>query len=105
MATVLVDAENVRRSLWPNIPKGESGHPLEHKFTKSIPSSQCITCHVHNGNGFINTYLGYMWWDEQTDGEFIYPKQQHNPTPAELDKAGKFKAWKPRHLSCPTKSK
>ncbi|MDT5158233.1 MAG: hypothetical protein QOH51_2590 [Acidobacteriota bacterium] len=74
----------------PNIPKGEQGHPLEHKFTKSIPSSQCITCHVHNGNGFINTYLGYMWWDEQTDGEFLYPKQQHNPTPEELDKAGRF---------------
>jgi hypothetical protein len=74
----------------PNIPKGESGHPLEHKFTKSIPSSQCITCHVHNGNGFINTYLGYMWWDEQTDGEFLYPKKQHNPTPEELDRAGRF---------------
>jgi hypothetical protein len=74
----------------PNIPKNDGGHPLEHKFTKSIPSSQCITCHVHNGNGFINTYLGYMWWDEQTDGEFIYPKEQHNPTPEELDKAGLF---------------
>lgn len=74
----------------PNISKSENGHPLEHKFTKSIPSSQCITCHVHNGNGFINTYLGYMWWDEQTDGEFIYPKEQHNPTPEELDEAGRF---------------
>ncbi len=74
----------------PNIPKGESGHPLEHKFTKSIPSSQCITCHVHNGNGFINTYLGYMWWDEETDGEFLYPKKQHNPTPEELDRKGRF---------------
>ena len=74
----------------PTIPKGEKGHPIEHKFTKSIPSSQCITCHVHNGNGFINTYLGYMWWDEQTDGEFLYPKQQKNPSPEELDKAGMF---------------
>jgi LVIVD repeat len=74
----------------PNIPKNESGHPLQHKFTKSIPSSQCITCHVHNGNGFINTYLGYMWWDEQSDGEFLYPKRQKNPTPEELDKAGRF---------------
>jgi hypothetical protein len=74
----------------PNIPKGEKGHPIEHKFTKSIPSSQCITCHVHNGNGFINTYLGYMWWDEQTDGEFLYPKKQKNPSPEELDKAGQF---------------
>jgi hypothetical protein len=74
----------------PNIPKNEPGHPLEHKFTKSIPSSQCITCHVHNGNGFINTYLGYMWWDEETDGELLYPKQQHNPTPEEIDRAGRF---------------
>ncbi|HEV7889678.1 MAG TPA: hypothetical protein VGP08_03520 [Pyrinomonadaceae bacterium] len=74
----------------PNIPKDERGHPLEHRFTKSIPSSQCITCHVHNGNGFVNTYLGYMWWDEQTDGEFLYPKSQKSPTPEELDRAGRF---------------
>lgn len=74
----------------PTIPKNESGHPLNHKFTNAIPSSQCITCHVHNGNGFLNTYLGYMWWDEQTDGEFLYPKKQHNPTPEELDQSGRF---------------
>ncbi len=65
----------------PTIPKNESGHPIRHEFTRKIPSSQCITCHVHNGNGFLNTYLGYMWWDEQTDGEHLYPKTQHNPTP------------------------
>jgi hypothetical protein len=74
----------------PTIPKDEQGHPIKHEFTKSIPSSQCITCHVHNGNGFLNTYLGYMWWDEQTDGEHLYPKEQHNPSPEELDKAGRF---------------
>jgi hypothetical protein len=74
----------------PTIPKNESGHPIQHKFTKSIPSAQCITCHVHNGNGFLNTYLGYMWWDQQTDGEFLWPEKQHDPTPEELDKAGLF---------------
>lgn len=74
----------------PSIRKGEPGHPLEHKFTKAIPSSQCITCHVHNGNGFINSYLGYMWWDEQTDGEYLYPKKQYNPSQEFLDKAGRF---------------
>jgi len=74
----------------PTIPKDEPGHPIQHSFTRSIPSSQCITCHVHNGNGFLNTYLGYMWWDEETDGEFLYPKKQHNPTQAEIDKAGRF---------------
>lgn len=74
----------------PTIPKKKSGHPIEHKFTKSIPSSQCVSCHVHNGNGFLNTYLGYMWWDQQTDGEYLWPEKQHNPTPEELDKAGHF---------------
>ena len=74
----------------PTIPKGEMGHPLEHKFTNSIPSSQCITCHVHNGNGFTNSFLGYMWWDEQTDGEYLYPKKQHDPTAAELDASDRF---------------
>ena len=74
----------------PTIPKDESGHPIKHEFTRAIPSSQCITCHVHNGNGFVNSYLGYMWWDEETDGEHLYPKQQHNPTQTEIDEAGRF---------------
>ncbi|MCA1636024.1 MAG: hypothetical protein LC802_20610 [Acidobacteria bacterium] len=74
----------------PNIRKDVKGHPIEHKFTKSVPSSQCVTCHVHNGNGFLNTYLGYMWWDEQSDGEYLYPKKQHNPSPKELDEIGRF---------------
>jgi hypothetical protein len=74
----------------PTIPKDEMGHPIEHRFTKSIPSSQCITCHVHNGNGFTNSYLGYMWWDEETEGEHLYPKKQHDPTPAELDRSDRL---------------
>ena len=74
----------------PTIKKNESGHPITHEFTRKIPSSQCITCHVHNGNGFLNTYLGYMWWDEETDGESMYPKTQRNPTPEEIDRDGRF---------------
>src|SRR5207237_9450067 len=35
-------------------------------------------------------YLGYMWWDEQTEGEHLYPKVQKNPTLAELDRDGRF---------------
>lgn len=74
----------------PMIKKGERGHPIKHEFTRKIPSSQCITCHVHNGNGFLNSYLGYMWWDEQTDGEHLYPKEQRNPTAAQIDHDGRF---------------
>ncbi|MDQ6625018.1 MAG: hypothetical protein M3Y69_02595 [Verrucomicrobiota bacterium] len=66
------------------IPKNEKGHPVTHQFTRSIPSSQCMNCHMHQGNLFVNPYLGYIWWDQETDGELMYPKEQHNPTDAEL---------------------
>ena len=66
------------------IPKAERGHPIIHQFTRSIPSSQCMNCHMHQGNLFVNPYLGYTWWDQETDGEFMYPTVQHNPTDAEL---------------------
>src|SRR5213075_2402442 len=66
------------------IPKNERGHPVIHQFTRSIPSSQCMNCHMHQGNLFVNPYLGYTWWDQETDGEFMYPKAQHNPTDDEL---------------------
>ena len=26
------------------------------------------------------TYFGYTWWDNEADGEFMYPKTQRNPT-------------------------
>jgi hypothetical protein len=68
----------------PSIPKNERGHPIQHAFTRAIPSSQCMTCHMHQGTMFVNPYLGYTWWDQETDGEFMYPKTQHNPTDAEL---------------------
>ena len=66
------------------IPKNEKGHPIKHQFTRAIPSSQCMNCHMHQGNLFVNPYLGYTWWDQETDGELMYPKQQHDPTDAEL---------------------
>ena len=68
----------------PTIPKHESGHPIEHKFTLSIPTSQCIVCHVHPGTNVMNSYLGFMWWDNETDGELMYPEEQRNPTAEEL---------------------
>jgi hypothetical protein len=66
------------------IPKAERGHPIIHQFARAIPSSQCMNCHMHQGNLFVNPYLGYTWWDQETDGEFMYPREQHDPTDAEL---------------------
>lgn len=66
-----------------NIPKNESGHPIKHQFTSQIPTSQCMTCHMHPGTNMVATYLGMTWWDNESDGDKLYPKQQHNPSQAE----------------------
>ena len=67
-----------------SILKNERGHPIKHQFTRAIPTSQCMTCHMHQGNLFVNPYVGYTWWDQESDGEFMYPAKQKNPTEAEL---------------------
>jgi hypothetical protein len=63
------------RTVDPTIRKDEPGHPLKHEFTRSIPSSQCMTCHMHPGTNMVATYLGYTWWDNESDGQAMYPKQ------------------------------
>ncbi|HEX8872500.1 MAG TPA: hypothetical protein VF758_07025 [Candidatus Acidoferrum sp.] len=67
----------------PTIPKNEPGHPIRHAFTRSIPSSQCMVCHVHPGTNMVTTYFGLTWWDNEIDGDKMYPAQQHNPTEEE----------------------
>jgi hypothetical protein len=65
----------------PTIPKNESGHPIKHEFTRSIPSSQCIVCHIHPGTNMVATYFGYTWWDNEMDGDKMYPQEQRRPSP------------------------
>jgi hypothetical protein len=64
----------------PTIAKNEPGHPIRHVFTRSIPSSQCMVCHIHPGTNMLTTYFGLTWWDNEIDGDKMYPPQQHNPT-------------------------
>jgi hypothetical protein len=71
----------------PTIPKDESGHPIAHRFTWGPPTSQCMVCHVHPGTSVMNSYLGYMWWDNETDGEFMYPKEQRVLTSEQFTQA------------------
>ncbi len=70
----------------PTIPKDESGHPLHHVFSRSIPTSQCMNCHMHQPNMFLNTYLGYTMWDYEADAPSMWPKEQKYPTSAEMRK-------------------
>jgi hypothetical protein len=58
----------------PTIAKNESGHPIKHEMTNGIPSSQCMVCHMHPGASQVAGYFGYIWWDNETDGEHMYNK-------------------------------
>ncbi|HVS33753.1 MAG TPA: hypothetical protein VMS98_20120 [Thermoanaerobaculia bacterium] len=69
------------------IPKDEKGHPIKHQFTRAVPTSQCMSCHMHQPNSFVNTYLGYLMWDYESDGELMWPKEQKYPTPDERRKS------------------
>ena len=69
-----------------SIPKEESGHPIRHRLTLSIPSSQCISCHMHPGANMETTYLGYTWWDNETDGDRMYPPESKKLSAAERDR-------------------
>jgi len=70
----------------PTIPNDRTGHPLQHTFTRAIPTSQCMICHMHQPNMFMNTYLGYTMWDYESDAPHMWPEQQQYPTDAETRK-------------------
>ncbi len=61
-----------------------SGHPIKHSFTRSIPTSQCMSCHMHQPNIFLNSYLGYTMWDYESDAPSMWPAKQKYPTAAEV---------------------
>ena len=64
----------------PTIDHNASGHPLEHRFTRSIPTSQCMVCHMHQPNMFMNSFLGYTMWDYESDAPSMWPKKQQYPS-------------------------
>ena len=64
----------------PTIPKDQRGHGIKHEFTRAIPSSQCMICHVHPGTNMVTPYYGYTWWDNEIDGAAMYPDKQRYPT-------------------------
>lgn len=61
----------------PTIPEDEPGHPIHHKFTSSIPTSQCMICHMHQPNIFLNTFMGYtIMWTCVADAPSMWPEKQ-----------------------------
>jgi len=63
------------------ITKNESGHPIKHSMTNGIPSSQCMVCHIHPGGNMVLSYYGMTWWDNETDGEHMYPGKDKHLSP------------------------
>ncbi|MFC4294744.1 hypothetical protein ACFO0A_06680 [Novosphingobium tardum] len=51
----------------------ERGHPLVHAFTRAIPTAQCMNCHMHQPNIFLNSFLGYTMWDYESDAPAMWP--------------------------------
>jgi hypothetical protein len=47
-----------------------------------------MTCHIHPGTNMVTTYYGYTWWDNETDGEKMYPAKQHDPSRAAAARCG-----------------
>ncbi len=70
----------------PTIPKDEKGHPIKHSFTRAIPTSQCMNCHMHQPNIFLNSFLGYTMWDYESDAPKMWPEEQKYPTIEEQHK-------------------
>ena len=60
------------------ISKDVSGFPIKHQFTRSIPSSQCVICHMHGGTTVVNSYYGTLWYDDESDGEILYPAKDNH---------------------------
>jgi hypothetical protein len=44
-----------------------------------------MTCHMHPGTNMVATYFGYTWWDNEADGEHMYPREPRTLSAAERD--------------------
>ncbi|MEO8648658.1 MAG: hypothetical protein ABI539_05785, partial [Acidobacteriota bacterium] len=81
--------QGMSRSADKSIPKSVPGHPIKHQFTSQIPTSQCMTCHMHPGTNMVATYLGQTWWDNESDGSSMYPSTGQID-PSQADEARKL---------------
>jgi len=68
----------------PTIPKNQPGHPLKHELTGAIPTSQCMICHMHQPNIFLNSMLGYTMSDYESDASQMFPAEQKYPSADEM---------------------
>jgi hypothetical protein len=70
---------------------GERGHPIRHVFTRAIPTSQCMVCHMHQPNIFLNSYLGYTMWDYESDADLMWPGPENRLPARGADEESRFR--------------
>ncbi len=76
----------------------ESGHPISHSFTRAIPTAQCMNCHMHQPNIFLNSFLGYTMWDYEADAPQMWPGPENSrPKPPGMSDADYQKIYKQQH--------
>jgi hypothetical protein len=69
----------------------ERGHPLRHVFTRAIPTAQCMNCHMHQPNIFLNSYLGYTMWDYESDADLMWPGPENRLPARNADEEAGFR--------------
>jgi hypothetical protein len=72
--------DGTSQTLDPTIDHSTSGHPVQHAFTRAVPTSQCMVCHMHQPNMFMNSMLGYTMWDYESDAPAMWPDKQQYPS-------------------------
>ena len=72
--------DGTSQTLDPTIDHAVSGHPVQHAFTRAVPTSQCMVCHMHQPNMFMNSMLGYTMWDYESDAPAMWPDKQQYPS-------------------------
>jgi len=76
----------------------EKGHPLQHVFTRAIPTAQCMNCHMHQPNVFVNPYLGFTMWDYESDAPKMWPgPENETPRPEGISDEEYRKVYKQQH--------
>ena len=76
----------------------ESGHPIRHAFTRAIPTAQCMNCHMHQPNIFLNSYLGYTMWDYESDAPSMWPGPENvTPHPAGMSDEDYNRIYRSQH--------
>ncbi|MGH8185766.1 MAG: hypothetical protein ACREUC_04325, partial [Steroidobacteraceae bacterium] len=55
-------------------------------LTRAVPTSQCMICHMHQPNMFLNSMLGYTMWDYEADAPRMWPEKQKYPSSEEARK-------------------